>query len=267
MDNSYGFMVFEKPIEEYFDYAVTHGLKHLELDMLKKHSHLKTFTPIRIQKIKESAQRHGIQLSLHPAYNINLGARFSFIRNRHISYLRQCIILASQLGMKHITSHIGHFHRTAIWAAPRSGTLERAVRSIGIILKTCEEYDVQLALENVMPLPPEAGFLFLGDNIDDFRYIFSSLDSPCLKMCLDIGHANTNEGPLEYVKQLGDKFVNVHFHDNMGTHDDHIDVGTGTVPWKELCAALNGINYDGPYVSECFKSTPHEASARLETYF
>ncbi len=264
--NIYGFMVSEKPLEVYFDYALTHDIRHLEFDLRKKHSRLKAFTPERIDYAREFSTVNGISLSLHPPFNINLCSSILPVRLYYKSYLKKCIHLAHRLKATHITLHLGNFHRTNNWADPRPLALERLCKVLEQILPDCETHGVALALENVVPTRHEAGFSFLGDNINDFHYIFFQLGSGYLKFCLDTGHANTNEGPLEYVEKLGDKIACVHIHDNGGRYDEHLDVGKGTVPWKALMAALEKINFHGPYISECFKSQPHAAIERLKAY-
>ncbi len=86
-------------------------------------------------------------------------------------------------------------------------------------------------------------------------------------MCLDLGHANTNEGPVTYIQNFSDKIINVHFHDNMGKLDDHLNVGMGMIPWKNVADALKKIKFQGPFISECFKSKPHESKEDLLKYF
>ncbi|HLP61283.1 MAG TPA: sugar phosphate isomerase/epimerase family protein [Candidatus Deferrimicrobium sp.] len=262
----YGFIVSEKPVESYFDYALTHDLHHLEFDLRKKHSRLNTFTPERIGRTREFTRLNGISLSLHPPFNINLCSTILAVRLYYKSYIRKCIRLAHQLNATHITLHLGNFHRLNNWADPRVLALDRLCKVLAQILADCEINGVTLALENVVPTRHEAGFSFLGDNINDFHNIFSQLKSRYLKFCLDVGHANTNEGPLEYVAQLGEKIVCVHIHDNKGIYDEHLDIGHGTVPWEGLMEALAKIDFRGPYISECFKTQPHAAIGRLKEY-
>ena len=262
----YGFMVYEKAVEHCFEYAQNYGIGHLEIDLKKKHSHLHTFTPERIATIRHLAETTGISLSLHPPFNINPSSPFPWVRRYYLLYLKKVIRLAQQLKVSHITLHIGSFFRTAIWSNPREQTLEKLCKTLRRLLPLCEPFGISLALENVIPIPPESGFSYLGDSIADFHYIFSHLESDCLSFCLDTGHANTNAGPLAYVEALGPKITCVHFHDNHGTRDEHQDIGNGTVPWKELLAALNKINFHGPYVSECFRSSPHDAISQLKAF-
>lgn len=262
----FGFMVHNHPLEYYFDYAIKYKFNHLEIDLNKKHSLVQTFTPERINRISQYCQEKDISLSLHPPHNINLCAPNLVTRHRNVMFLKKCIHLASQLNAQYITLHMGSFHRTAAWSEPRQNALERLCRVLKKILPLCEKKGIQLALENVVPLPREAGFAFLGDNITDFQFIFSQQDSEFIKFCLDIGHANIKGNPLQYIEKLGKEIVGIHFHDNRGQKDEHLIVGDGTVPWEDLMIGLKGINFRGPFISECFKSLPHQAKQKLKKY-
>ncbi|MCK5077115.1 MAG: sugar phosphate isomerase/epimerase, partial [Calditrichia bacterium] len=262
-----GFNVFEKPIEEYFEYATEHGLNHLEIDLIKDHSLITKFTSKRIYSLKKLAKDYKITLSLHTPYTINPADRRSSFRDETTAYLIHCIILAKELNASHITTHIGFFFGMPIIKRIRQKALERLVFSLRQLLMHCEALNIKLALENASPKPLDSVSFFLGDNIYDFKYIFSELDSPYINMCLDIGHANINEGALKYIENFGEKIINLHYHDNRGKIDNHLSIGEGTVPWKEVATALKGIRFKGPFVSECFKTEPHEAAMLLTAYF
>ena len=84
-----GFNVFEKPIEEYFEYATEHGLNHLEIDLIKDHSLITKFTSKRIYSLKKLAKDYKITLSLHTPYTINPADRRSSFRDETTAYLIQ----------------------------------------------------------------------------------------------------------------------------------------------------------------------------------
>jgi hypothetical protein len=44
---------------------------------------------------------------------------------------------------------------------------------------------------------------YLGDTLAELEFLFSELESPYMNLCLDVGHANTNEGPLAYIQKFG----------------------------------------------------------------
>ena len=260
----FGFDVVRKPVEECFGYAVEYGLTHLEIDLIRERSFIETFDTERINKLRKLSERFGITLSLHTPFTVNPAEKIPTIRDANIAYLKRCVLVAHELDATHVTTHVGY----CLGVKPsKQKALTRLATNLKHVLQDCRKLDVKLAIENVNLMPEGSEFFYLGDRIEECDYLFSKLDSPYLNLCLDIGHANTNEGPLAYIQEFGKKIVNVHFHDNNGKTDDHLDVGEGTVPWKKVVESLKRINFCGPFVSECFNSKPHEAKAALLKYF
>jgi len=264
MDFKFGFNVVAKPVEEYFDYAQEHGLTHLEIDLIKEHSFIETFDEERIRNLKKLSEKSGITLSLHTPFTINPSDKIPMIRDANIAYLKTCVSVARKLNATHMTTHLGYFMGFADW---KQQSLERLAANLKEVIRDCEGLKVKLALDNVNPMPKDSEFFYIGDNVPDLEFLFSKLESPYMNLCLDIGHANTSEGPLVYIQNFGKKIVNVHYHDNRGKYDDHLDIGEGTVPWKKVADALKELKFYGPFISECFKSKPHEAKDALLRYF
>lgn len=260
----FGFNIYEKPVEEYFNYAKTHNLCHLEIDLIKDHSTPQTFTEKRIQTINELCSDHAIDVSLHLPYTLNLAERIRFLRKSNIAFIKKCLSIAHQLHSLHVTCHLGQFSGIVSWPWLRKQMLDKVVASLNEILLFCEECKIPLALENAVTLIQGADQHFLGDSVEDFVYLFDKIDSQWLKFCLDIGHANTNDGAYAYIENFADKLINVHFHDNQGRFDDHQSIGDGTVPWPEIATKLKAINYQGPFISECFHIEPHLAAQQFK---
>lgn len=42
----------------------------------------------------------------------------------------------------------------------------------------------------------------------------------------------------EWIEALGGQIGYVHLHDNRGDEDEHLGLGSGTIPMREVCAAL-----------------------------
>ena len=264
MDYIFGFDVVRKPVEECFGYTSEYGLSHLEIDLIREHSFIETFDAERISNLRNLSESYDITLSLHTPFSMNPSDKIPTIRDANIAYLKRCVAVAHELNATHVTTHIGY----CLGVKPsKQKALTRLVGNLKQVLKDCRKLDVKLAIENVNPMPEGSELFYLGDSVEECDYLFSELDSPYLNLCLDIGHANTNEGPLAYIRKFGKKIVNVHFHDNNGKTDDHLNVGEGTVPWKKVAESLKRINFCGPFVSECFNSKPHEAKDALLKYF
>ena len=264
MDYVFGFDVVRQPVEECFGYASEYGLAHLEIDLIRGHSFIETFDAERISNLRELSEEFGISLSLHTPFTVNPSDKIPTIRNASIAYLKRCVSVAHELNATHVTTHIGY----CLGVKPsKQKALARLVVNLRRVLKDCRKLEVKLAIENVNPMPEGSELFYLGDRIEECDFVLSELDSPYLNLCLDIGHANTNEGAIAYIQKFGKKIVNIHFHDNNGKTDEHLDVGKGTVPWKKVAESLKKIKFAGPFVSECFNSEPHEARDALLRYF
>jgi sugar phosphate isomerase/epimerase len=67
---------------------------------------------------------------------------------------------------------------------------------------------------------------------------FDAIRSPHVLFCFDTGHANAfGSAPhQEWMEVLGDRLGQIHIHDNDGTTDQHLPVGEGNFPFRELLA-------------------------------
>ncbi len=263
----FGFNVFNRPLEDFFDYASDNGLHHIEINLTQEHSSLTSFNPKRIDTITGLASEHGIELSLHLPYSINISDIIFMISRSNIKYVNRCVDLANKISATHITAHIGNYYWFPIQSWMKRKALDRFIKHMRKILLECEKLDVKIALENVVPIPRGSEFYLLGDCVEDYQYIFSKINSECLKFCLDTGHANMAEGVAEYIQTFKEKLVSVHYHDNNQNNDAHLPVGSGTISWLEFAKALNEIQYNGPLISECHNIKAHEAAQVMQSYF
>lgn len=132
------------------------------------------------------------------------------------------------------------------------------------LLKTANEYDVTICLEN-MPMPefsmgtPEAVLKFVKE-INDEHF----------KICLDTGHVSVynNLSLKGEVKRLGKEIRTLHIHDNKCGNDLHLMPYFGVINWQEFADALKEINFDGCFSLETIfpsglSDDVFEASAKL----
>lgn len=263
----YGFNVFSQKLEYQFEYASSIGIHHIEINLSSKEFAIENFNDDEISKLCNLSKLYNVKLSFHIPYYINISEILPYLKKSSISHLIKCIHLASKLKATHVTLHVGSFYWFPVEPWMRNKALKRFVKSMKEVLKLCEKNDVIIALENVVPIPTGSDYYLLGDNIEDFKYIFSSMDSKYLKFCLDTGHANMGEGVLEYINNFKDELCCVHYHDNNGRNDEHLAIGKGTVPWSELAEELININYQGPIISECREIDAENAAITFEKYF
>lgn len=266
-NRKYGLNVYNQQPEELFEYASSNGIHFMEINLSQEQFSIKTYDASRIKKLLDLSKLYNIKLSFHIPFYINIADILPYYRNTHIRHIVKCVQIASELRATHVTMHIGNFYWFPIELLMRKNALKRFIKSLEGVLKVCEEEKIIIALENVAPIKAESEHYLLGDNIEDFNFIFESVNSKYLKFCLDTGHANMGEGVLEYINNFHSKLSCIHYHDNNGAKDEHLAVGDGTVPWEDLAEELINIDYQGPIISECSKIEAHEAAILFENYF
>ncbi len=263
----YGFNIFSRPVEEVLEYSAENKMQHVEIHLADDHSPIESFTAKRIENIVNFTTQNKISLGLHLPNKINTSDMIPVFRKKNIKYLIDCISLAGRLHADSITVHIGSFYWFPVERWMRKKALNRFIDSIEQVLNYCAETQVCLALENVVPIPQGSEYHYLGDNLNDFEYIFQQLNSEYVKMCLDTGHANVGEGVTEYINLFSENIISIHYHDNIGNDDQHLPVGEGNINWPEFATEILKSNFTGPLISECRKLRPHESAQLLEKYF
>ncbi len=149
-----------------------------------------------------------------------------------------------------------------------AGDLENVVRMLESCLPLAEEKRVVLALEN-MPRSV-GGTRYLGGDYEELLGVLERLPSPCLKVCIDLGHANNyaeikarenGEKPVaaylarfgycrEMIRELGEEIVYAHIHYNRShilrdearqrNFDEHIPLSRIPGPdWDEFRSTLD----------------------------
>jgi sugar phosphate isomerase/epimerase len=132
---------------------------------------------------------------------------------------------ACKLKATHIIFHHGYVPRTS----PPKNWIPRFVEFWKSFLDEKPE-NVHFHLENMLELSPDI-MIETIDTISDRR----------VSACLDIGHAHCNSTTpvLNWIEKLGSRIEHVHIHDNDGASDQHLAIGEGSIPFKDVCSVLN----------------------------
>ena len=87
--------------------------------------------------------------------------------------------------------------------------------------------------------------------------LVETLDTPCLGICVDTGHANLGDlGADRAIRIAGDHLLTTHLQDNHGKQDDHLPPGLGMIEWDKVFSALQAIGYSRPLVLELTDRPP-----------
>ncbi len=137
----------------------------------------------------------------------------------------QTIEIAKGFGIKSIVIHDGFVPMLYFpeWF------VEQSIGFWRDFLKTFPR-DMEIALENIM-----------DPNPDMLVEIVKEVDDPRLRICLDIGHANSfvsKLAPYEWIKPMAPYLSHAHIHNNEGDKDIHAALGVGTIDMKRVLDAL-----------------------------
>ncbi len=135
---------------------------------------------------------------------------------------------------------------------PYDVAYERSFESICKLSKYAEEYDVNLAIENVgnkLLLSP----LEMRDFID-------KVNSPKVKQYFDVGNVIKNGYPDHWIDILGKRIAKVHFKDVGiidGVHKE-VNILDGIVDYDAVMNAFKRIGYDDWVTAEVFPSKEND---------
>lgn len=182
-------------------------------------------TPTAVEEHKQAIR--GIQpVSVHGCFSdLCPGSFDALVRQVARQRIEQSYGVAVGLAAGHLVLHHGYVPHTSSPA----GWIKRSAEFWRDFLDD-KNADMMVHLENMLELDPEL--------ISD---VVRSIGRANLDINLDIGHAHCNSKTdvVKWIERLGAQIGYVHFHDNHGQNDEHLGLGHGTIPIKEVCQALN----------------------------
>jgi sugar phosphate isomerase/epimerase len=187
-----------------------------------------------------------------PLSDVNIGSLNPRMYKAALDEVLRSIECAGRLGFDPFTVHPGFY--TPLAMVDKRRAIEATRSSLRTIEKVAAENGVIVALENMPEMPMSMA--------KTPETLLELLDGTDLKICLDIGHANTTKNIIDFLDLL-DRIANIHIHDNDGISDQHLPIGNGNIDFDDLMPRLSG--YDGRYVIEARKLDDGTLSkARLE---
>ena len=205
---------------------------------------LHTLNKKRVAVLKEAAESHGIEYSVHaPFADINIASPSKPMLNAALKRLKQSIAHANALNAQLWVLHPGM--KTGISMFYPGKDWKQNLKSIQALSKTAEDYGVKIAMENL----PEK-YWFIMKTPEDFAKFYAETGLEDIGIVLDVGHANLEGLTYPYLKQLPHKIAHVHVSDNNGEVDQHLGLGYGKINWQQLAEKLKEIGYDKAIVTE-----------------
>lgn len=163
-------------------------------------------------------------------------ALIAVIQARLLKTLDICVALKANQMVVHSPvstwDHSNHAAEPAYW----HNQIERTRTLMAPVVRRAEDSGIEIVIENIEDKDPMAR-LALAD----------ALESRAVAVSLDTGHAQyahvmTGAPAVDvYVRAAGDRLRHVHLQDSDGFADRHWHPGEGSLPWKAIFAALNGL--------------------------
>ncbi|MDR0777896.1 MAG: sugar phosphate isomerase/epimerase [Methanomassiliicoccaceae archaeon] len=195
--------------------------------------------PLVIRRLEAVAPSYDLKFSIHaPISDVNIASLTERMREAAVMETIAAMEHAIQINAKVVTFHPGY--ESMVIPGLKSRSAEKAKRSIRTIDRLMTEFGITACVENM----PSFRFM-LGKTAKE---MFDLVDGTDMKICFDIGHANTTSQIDEMIDLLGDRIRNIHIHDNNGDNDDHMTIGDGNINFPPALKKLS--NYKGNYIIE-----------------
>ncbi len=164
--------------------------------------------------------------------------------------LRDCIIRsirnASYLGIPKVVVHpVQHLKYFEIGVPEQ--LFEMNVEFYNSLKPYCEEYNIQVAVENMWQYRGRKIVHSTCSRPEEFNRYLDALDSRWFIGCLDIGHAFLVCEDIDtFIEKMGaDRLKCLHLHDVDGIIDNHTLPYYGAIEWNRVMKALAKIGYRG----------------------
>jgi sugar phosphate isomerase/epimerase/mannose-6-phosphate isomerase-like protein (cupin superfamily) len=168
--------------------------------------------------------------------------------DRFFAELKRLIPLAPAMGTRTFVISSGPIDREN--RRQQRATVLGRLRELA---KVAEEAGVVLALE------PEPGLAV--ESTREMMQLIWNIESPSLRINLDIGHAFLTDGDLvESIRQAAKLIVHAHIDDMAGGQHRHLIPGEGEIDLAAVMTAFLEIGFEGPFVVDLFDLDPVEAA-------
>jgi L-ribulose-5-phosphate 3-epimerase len=177
-------------------------------------------------------------------------------RSRRVDFLRHAIDIAFSLESRCVS----------LW----SGRLPDDIKSHDAMQRLAEGLHLVLehaALEGMtIAFEPEPGMLI--DTMASYEALVKLVDSPQLKLTLDVGHLHClGETPIaDIIRNWHERLVNIHIDDMRAGVHEHLMFGEGEIDFPPIIAALVEVGYDGPLNVELSRHS-HDGPAAARQAF
>jgi sugar phosphate isomerase/epimerase len=193
------------------------------IELYAENNLIEEITTAEMRRISDRLRERRIPCSVHaPFMDLSPGGFDNKVRSITREKLKRAVEMAQILDAKVVVCHPGYDK----WRFGNNQTmwLDASVETWTAVLSEARGGPA-IVLENVFEETP-----------DTFIALFDNFKGEDLYFCLDTGHFNMfSVVPLDgWLIPLKSRLRELHLHDNHGNSDEHLPVGRGTFPFREL---------------------------------
>ena len=157
---------------------------------------------------------------------------------------------AIRMGIRNLVFHADEYHPTPDTPYDANIALQQIYEILAPCIEKTVSGGVRAALETVFEdhygVPKDKRSHFCGD-IQELIDIIDKFNDPMVGCCWDFGHAKLavgNDKHTDAIRQMGNRIICTHVHDNYYGKDLHLPPFMGDANWEELMPALKQAGYD-----------------------
>ena len=169
---------------------------------------------------------------------INITETTKSKRLQMVDEIKRALEIAETIPFKYLVQHMGVHEEE--WDERKVEAAFSALEELNLFAK---QRGVEVLLENILN----------GFASAERLMTFLELTHLRLNFCLDVGHANVNEGVSSAFETMKERIRSTHLHDNDGKSDSHLFPffgGGGTVDWKSTMGLLRSRSSQYPLLLE-----------------
>jgi D-psicose/D-tagatose/L-ribulose 3-epimerase len=204
----------------------------------------------KMKDLRKQAQDLGMDLTFCIGFpkSKDMSSPDAKIRREGIEWSKKMIEAVHFMGGKVLSgilySSWPYLYDHMITPADKQEAWKRGVQSVKEVVKVAQDNDILYAVEMVNRFEQ-----FIVNSVDEGIQFAHDVDSPNVKLLLDVFHANIEEDNIaDSIRKAGSLLAHMHLSEN-----NRKLPGTGNhIPWKEVAQATKDIDFKGRYVIESF---------------
>ena len=226
---------------EGLDFAIEHGFHGLELGSWNLWPEKMSAEDVRYVRVQ--AASHGVELSIHFIHRgVAPATHDKERRAKHLKEMEDTLRLAGEIGARIVVLHPGPIDCPGVepaWAPEevRRQAIDNLRAFMELSIPWAEDAGAVLCLENLVH-EPHYVIQSYGELVDLAR----SLDSPVVRIILDMGHADCADGLQPAFEAFAPYLRHIHIHDSDG-RQAHYEIGKGKLDFTRYQDVLKSFPF------------------------